>query len=244
MPTPAIEATGISKQFFAPLDLKKMARFDFSPAGPVAALRDVSFAAEEGKALGVLGLNGAGKTTLLKILATLIIPDTGSARVNGCLLGRDDERIKACVGLVALAERSFYWRLNGRQNLEFFAALYGLDKSRARHRIDELLDFFAVDYDRRPFYTYSAGMRQRFALARALLHDPGILLLDEPTKSLDYRSTASLRTLIKEELVGRQHKTVIFTTHQMEEARELGDSFLILEAGAVKATGGTEILPR
>jgi ABC-2 type transport system ATP-binding protein len=227
----------LSKDFIPPLSLKKLLKFDFNRPNPVCALKDVSFALEKGRILAVLGLNGAGKTTLLKIISGLILPDQGSVSVNGWRPGVDDEKIKTFIGLTLSSERSFYWRLTGKQNLEFFASLYGLDAWQARARIKELLGFFEVDYQDKRFDSYSAGMQQIFTLIRSLLHDPALLLLDEPAKSIDYRTALHIRTLIKEKLVKGRGKTVVFTTHNMDEAADFGDRFLILHKGGVLSYG-------
>jgi ABC-2 type transport system ATP-binding protein len=242
MANPIIEVSGINKRFWPPFDFNKLARLDFSRPQPCVALKGVSFTVQKGTVLGILGLNGAGKTTLLKIISTLILPETGTVSVNGWSLGTHDERIKASVGLVTSSERSFYWRLTGRQNLEFFAAMYGLDGPDAKARIKTLFGLFAIDYQDKRFDSYSTGMQQKFGLMRAMLHDPAILLLDEPTKSLDYTTACDLRYFIKEQLVKKQKKTVIFTTHQMEEAMDLASIFMILHRGRVVAVGTLEEL--
>ena len=239
-----MEVDKITKDFLPPASFSKLLRLDFKKRKPTRALEDISFSLKKGCILGILGPNGAGKTTLLKIISTLILPDKGSLRVNSFCLGRDDEKIKSLIGLVTSAERSLYSRLSGRQNLEFFAALYGLDKKRAKSRLEELWAFFKVDFQDQYFYSYSTGMQQKFALMRALLHNPELLLLDEPTKSLDYKTALSLRSFIKDNLVKGQGKTVIFTTHNMDEAVDFADLFLILHKGRVFALGTLEELRR
>ncbi|MCX5680011.1 MAG: ABC transporter ATP-binding protein [Candidatus Omnitrophica bacterium] len=206
------------------------------------ALDDISFTLTRGTVTAVLGPNGAGKTTLLKIISTLISPDSGTVKVNGLPFGKDDDRIRASIGLVSSSERGFYCRLTGRQNLDFFAAMYGLDKSRANARIEELFSLFGITYGKRRFNSYSTGMQQKFALARALLHDPGMLLLDEPTKSLDYSAALAFKRLIKDVLVKRYGKTVLFTTHLMDEAIDFADSFIVLDKGKLLARGTLEEL--
>lgn len=232
-----LEVKGVAKYFLPPLSLGRLIKFDFKKRRPAQALIDVSFSLERAKILGILGPNGAGKTTLLKIISTLILPNQGTVTVNGYPLGKDDKKIKSCIGLATEEERSFYWRLSGRQNLEFFAALYGFNRKGMKTRIDELLELFKVDYADRRFDAYSTGMKRRFALIRALLHNPDLLLLDEPTRSLDYTSSFNLRNFIKDNLVKTQGKTVIFTTHQMEEALDFADLFLILHKGRLCALG-------
>jgi ABC-2 type transport system ATP-binding protein len=151
----------------------------------VTAVQDADIAVEQGELFGLLGPNGAGKTTLIKLLSTLIVPTAGTAKVNGHDL-REQPKIKASIGLVTGDERSFYWRLTGRQNLEFFAGLNGFSADKAARRIDEVLEMIDLtDRAEERFQTYSTGMKQRLSLARGLLHDPPILFMDEPTKSLD-----------------------------------------------------------
>ena len=236
---PILEVDGLTKDFTPPRSFGKLIKFDLRRGIPVRALDDVSFRLERGKILAVLGPNGAGKTTLLKIIATLLLPDRGSVLLNGSGL---EEKIKMSVGLVAEEERSFYWRLTGRQNLEFFAALYGLDRKTAGARIDELSELFAVDYADKRFDSYSTGMKRRFALMRGLLHDPELLLLDEPTKSLDYAAALSLRGFIKETLVKVRNKTAIIATHHMDEALDFCDLFMVLDKGRLRAFGTLEEL--
>ena len=232
-----LEVKNVTKDFIPPLALSKIFAMDFKHIQPTRALEEVSFSINKGSTLAILGPNGAGKTTLLKIISTLILPDKGSVTLNTFSLGTDDDQIKASVGLAASSERSFYWRLTGRQNLEFFAAMYGLNKKRTAGRIDELLELFEVTYQDRRFDSYSTGMQQKFALMRALIHDPAILLLDEPTKSLDYASSLELRNFIKEVLIKKLGKTVLFTTHHMDEALDFADTFMILHEGKVFALG-------
>ncbi len=233
--THILEVKELTKDFISPLSFSKLARYGFRNRGRTRVLEDVSFSLDRGKILGILGPNGAGKTTLLKILATLILPDKGSVVINGCRAGAEDDRIKSFIGLVSSQERSFYWRLTGKQNLEFFADMYGLKN--ARDRIEYLFSLFDVDYQDKRFDSYSAGMKQKFALMRGLLNDPELLLLDEPTRSLDFTTALNLRTLIKENLVAKKGKTVIFTTHNMDEAMDFCDLFMILHKGRLYAMG-------
>ena len=130
-----IELNQVTKDFIPPLSFYKLLRLDFKHRNPIRALEDISFSLNKGEILGILGPNGAGKTTLLKIISTLILPEKGTITVSGHRVGRDDERIKSLIGLVSSQERSFYWRLNGRHNLEFFATMYGLNKKAAKARM-------------------------------------------------------------------------------------------------------------
>ena len=231
-----LEVDGLTKDFIPPLSFRKLIGFDFRHRRQTRALEDVSFSLKKGKILGVLGPNGAGKTTLLKILATLILPDKGSVLINGWRTGSiDDNKIKSFIGLVSSQERSFYWRLTGRQNLEFFALMYDLENP--GNKIEELFNLFEIDYQDNRFDSYSTGMKQKFALMRGLLNDPGLLLLDEPTRSLDYTTSLNFRNFIKENLVLEKGKTVVFTSHNMDEAMHFCDIFMILHKGRLYAMG-------
>lgn len=237
MPEAILEVSHITKEFTPPISLAAFFKLNFKPQKPLCALRNISFSLAQGKILAILGPNGAGKTTLLKIISTLILPESGTVTVKGYRTGKDDERIKSALGLVLEEERSFYWRLSGRQNLEFFAALYGLDTKAANQRINELLELFEIDYADKRFDSYSTGMKRRFALARGIIHDPELILLDEPTKSLDYPTAFHLRSFIKEKLVKGQGKTVLLTTHHMDEALDFADLFMILHKGNILGLG-------
>ncbi len=199
------------------------------------ALSDINLSIDQGERVALLGANGAGKTTLLKILSTATIPDTGTVTVNDFVLGKNDNIIKSLIGFVANEDRSFYWRLTGRQNLEFFAALYGLSLPQATSRIDELFGSFHIDYANKRFDAYSTGMKRKFALMRALIHDPRILLLDEPTKSLDHSSSMEFREYILDH--AHAQRTILMATHDFEEAEHLCDRFIILHHGCILGQG-------
>ena len=237
-----VSAENLTKDFYPALSLRHLLKDIRRRTFPTRALDGISFSLPRGKVLAVLGPNGAGKTTLLKALSTLILPDSGTVSIDGCRLGIDDEKIKSSLGLVMDEERSFYWRLTGRQNLEFFTALYGMSPRDSRRRIEELLKLFKVDYADKRFDAYSTGMKKNFALMRGLLHDPALLLCDEPTKSLDYRSGCALQEFIKKNLVNRLGKTVIFTTHQIDSAFDFANLFLILDKGRMRAFGSLDDL--
>ncbi len=237
-----VEVHNICKYFLPALTFSNLLKFDFLRTPRILALDNISFSLPAGRILGVLGTNGAGKTTLLKLLSTLLLPDKGTAFVNNCLTGRDDMKIKSAIGLSASSERSFYWRLTGRQNLEFFGALLGLDTRKVAARIRKLFDLFEVNYGDRRFDSYSRGMQQKFSLMRAMLHETMLLLLDEPTQHLDYRASLQLRHFIKERLVHTQKNTVIFATHRLDEAVDFADLFLILHIGKLCAFGTQETL--
>ncbi len=208
----------------------------------ITAVSNVNMEVERGAIFGLLGPNGAGKTTLTKMLCTLLLPSQGSATVNGFDLVRQQGKVKSSIALVSSEERSFYWRLTGRQNLKFFAALYGLPRQLANERIPMLLEQvdMAEAADRR-FNQYSTGMKQRMALARGLLADPDIFFMDEPTKGLDPVAAHKLHSFIRNELIA-QGKTVILATHHLAEAEQVCDRIGIMYGGEMKACGSVREL--
>ena len=214
----------------------------FSPS--TIALDEVNLSVKEGEIFGVLGPNGAGKTTLLKILATLILPTQGEAYLAGYHLIKEPEKVKLSIGFYSGEERSLYWRLTGRENLSFFACLYNLSSDKSRIRIREILELLDLREPDKKVYLYSTGMRQRLSLARALIPEPPILLLDEPTKSLDPKSAHNIRKFIKEELVKQRGKTVLLVTHNLKEAEEICDRLTVMEKGKIKTTGSLEELKK
>jgi ABC-2 type transport system ATP-binding protein len=221
---PAILAERLTKIFHRPAAWPRRGE-------RVPAVEEVDLALPSGALLGILGPNGAGKTTFLKLLSTLLLPTSGRLLVDGLDCERDARRVRARVGLVTGDERAFYWRLTGRQNLAFFAALHGLEPSAARTRAAALASTLGIDgvLDVR-VDGYSSGMRQRLAVARALLHDPALLLLDEPTRSLDPEAAAALRGLISALARGGGH-TVVLVTHAPEEARALCTHLATMRSG-------------
>jgi len=240
----SIEVRGVEKTFHKKRPLKDLVTRPFGAAEEVRALRGVDLEVEPGEIFGLLGPNGAGKTTLLKILSCLVLPDRGEVRVGGFDIA-DENRVKPLLGLVHSDERSFYWRLTGRQNLEFFATLYDVPRGRRGARIAELLERVdLVTAADRPFSDYSSGMKQRMAIARALLHDPPILLMDEPTRSLDPASAMALRGFIAEQLSGRDRKTIVLATHNLREAEELCGRVAILAGGRIREIGRTDAVRR
>ncbi len=214
------------------IETVNLTKYFYSKKTIIKAVDNVSLEIKKGEVFCLLGPNGAGKTTLLKMLATLILPTSGTAYVNGYDITKDEIGVKSSIGFVGGDERSFYWRLTGRQNLEFYASLYNLFSSQSKERINQLLNLLEVElYADRMFVTYSTGIKQKFSIIRALLHNPAILLVDEPTKSLDPRAASHLRKFIKEKLSREQKETILFVTHQIEEAKELSDRIGIMQKG-------------
>lgn len=221
--------------------LKQLLRRPSKP--PVEALRDVSLDVYEGEIFGLIGPNGAGKTTLTKIVATLVQPTFGTVTVRGYDSVRDDRRVREQVGLATAEERSFYWRLTAEQNLIFFARLYGLGDDEARKRITELFKRLELlDLATRRFGEMSTGNKQRLALARALLARPPVLLLDEPTRSLDPLAAARMRDLIRTLAGGDPPVSILLTSHNLAEVEELCERVAVINGGRIRAVGTPEQL--
>ena len=229
-----ISVNHLSKTYPVPfLRLKKLFRRRFKP--PVTALRDITFSTGEGEIFGLIGPNGAGKTTLTKIIATLVQPTTGNVEVKGQDTVADDQNVRRYVGLASAEERSFYFRLTAEQNLLFFARLHGIHGGAATARISELFESLGLEeFARRRFAELSTGNKQRMAVARAMLANPPILLLDEPTRSLDPIAAARMRALIRD-LARDRHTTIFLTSHNLAEVEELCDRVAIISKGEIRA---------
>jgi ABC-2 type transport system ATP-binding protein len=242
--TPAIETIDLTKRFRMPRALRAMAagRFDVTER---VAVDDVSLSIPQGQVFGLLGQNGAGKTTLVRMLTTLLLPTSGTARIDGIDVARDPLAIRGRVGLVNGDERSFYWRLTGRQNLEFFAALRHLDRPAATVAIDRLATRLGMaEHIDRPFRMLSSGQRQALAIARGLLDEPSIVFMDEPTRSLDPISALRLRRFVADVVVGELGRTVVLATHSMPEAETLCDRLAFIQDGRIVASGSVAELRR
>ena len=200
--------------------------------GETVALKSVSFSVSDGEVIALLGPNGSGKTTTLKLISTLLLPDTGSVRVDGFDSLRDSGKVRREVGIAVAAERSFFPRLSARENLDFFAALDEVPRRERPRRIREVLCDTGLDEHADTLVMkFSSGMYQRLGLARALIKRPGILLLDEPTRSLDAAATSHLWETIRG--LARKNTTVFLATHNFSEAAALADRLLLLNHGAL-----------
>jgi ABC-2 type transport system ATP-binding protein len=202
----------------------------------VEAVRGVSFAIDEGELFGLFGPNGAGKTTTIKMLITLLIPTSGTARVLGHDVVREAQWVRRNIGYVFGGDRGLYERLSGLDNLRYFAELYGVEARLQRRRIDELLELVALKgRENERVEGYSRGMKQRLHAARGLLHDPPVLFLDEPTIGLDPVGARELRALIAS--LTEWGKTVLLTTHYMFEADALCNRIAVIAKGRIVAEG-------
>ena len=231
----AISIRNLSKTYPSPF--RRLRAFFRRPVKePVEALRDVSFDVHTGEIFGLIGRNGAGKTTLTKIVATLVQPTTGSVSVRGSDSVLQDEQVRQQIGLATAEERSFYWRLTGEQNLMFFARLHGLSDRTAKQRIEEL--FVRLELEevaRRRFGEMSTGNKQRLAVARAMLSNPPVLLLDEPTRSLDPLAAARMRELIRSLAQRDPPVTILLTSHNLAEVETLCGRVAIISRGRIRA---------
>ena len=232
--TAIIEAVGLGKTFYPPAGVRDLLRGSLTRK-PVEALSDVSMRVEPGEVLCLMGQNGAGKSTLLRILAGLLTPTRGSAQVANLDVTSHNADYRRRVSFVVGEERSFHWPLSGRQNLAFFGALFGHSAAEAAARASVLLARVGLaDAADRPFSTYSRGMRQRLALARGLLGDPQVLLLDEPTLGLDPLGARDLRRFLRDEVIRGAGRTAVVGTNDPLEARALGDRVLFLQQGRTR----------
>ena len=211
----------------------------------IRALDRVDFEIKEGELFGLLGPNDAGKTTAVKILCTLLEPTGGQAFVKGHDVVKDAARVRKIVNMVAGGERMLYFRLTGRENLEYFAELYDVPKKEVKSRVNTLLELVGLsDRADDEVEKYSKGMKQRLQVCRGLINDPEVLFLDEPTLGLDVNIARDLRKFIREKIVEEQGKTVLLTTHYMYEAEELCDRVGFLNKGKLVAVGHPEELKR
>lgn len=204
------------------------------------AVKDVTIEIKPGQIVGLLGVNGAGKTTTIKMLTTMIEPSTGSIEIDGIDSIKQPFEAKKILNLIAGGERSIYWRLTGRENLEYFASLYGLSGNTLKKSIEHNLEIVDLsDSADIPVERYSKGMKQRLQIARGLINDPKYIFLDEPTLGLDVLIAKELREYIKK-LAVEENKGILLTTHYMMEADELCDYIYILDNGKIIADGTPE----
>lgn len=205
-------------------------------------MKDVSFDVRPGEVVGLLGPNGAGKTTTLRMLSTTLRPTSGTARIAGYDVVREPDKVRASIGVLP-TDPGLYGRLTAEENLRFFGRLAGLSGAELERRIDRLLKWLGMDEHRkRRTEGFSKGMRQKIALARSILHEPPVLILDEPTAGLDVSAARTIIDFIQEsKAAGR---TVLFSSHYLVEAERVCDRIAIIAEGRIRATGTPEEICR
>ncbi len=237
-PVPVVvSAEGLTKSFTPRRRMRDVVRFG-GRSRPVTVVDHVTIEIRGGEIFGLLGPNGAGKTTIFKMLSTMIAPDRGSARVAGFDVVREAEAVRALLANVPADDRSLNWRLSAYENLRLFAALQQVPRMALEGRIRRVLRTVSLEDARGVRVAeFSSGMKQRLLIARALLTEPEILLLDEPTRTLDPLSARELRRFLREELVGAHGCTILLATHNADEAFGFCDRVAVLHRGRVLATG-------
>lgn len=237
MSSKAVEAQGLVKRYVT----KKRRGIFGGEKIYIEALRGISFSFERGSVFGLLGPNGAGKTTTVKILATVLIPDAGSAYIKGYSVTEEPERVREILGVVFSVDRGFYGRLTGFENLVYYGMLYGMSRGDASRRAAELLDLVDLGDSRHRLYEeYSLGMRARLAIAKALIHDPDVVILDEPTIGLDPVSSRKIREVLMS--LAKEGRSIMITTHNMWEAEIMCDKVAIIYGGRIAVEGRPEDL--
>jgi ABC-2 type transport system ATP-binding protein len=232
MPEPIIRVEHVSKTFITK-ERKKGAK---KRKKEVVALKDVSLDVLDGEVFGLLGPNGAGKTTLIKCLTTLLIPSSGDAFVNGHSVLKEEDKVRASIGCMLMGDRGLYWKLTGRENLNYFGALYHIPKPMRTKRLEDLIALLELgEFVDRTVETYSSGQKMILAFAKSLINDAPILILDEPTVTMDVPTARKLRALVRD--LHRQGKTILYTTHLMHEAEELCQRVGIIDHGGIIALG-------
>ena len=235
MSAPAISVESLEK-YFPPARSGWRALLQPIARPTERALAGISFSVQPAEVVAIVGPNGAGKSTLLRVLATLIIPTRGRAAIGGCDVERQAFRARGHFGYHTGGDEGFYTRLSGRENLAFFASMNNISGAEARSRIKLAAERMGISTELdRQVRTYSTGTTHRLGLARALLHEPAILLLDEPTRSLDPLAAADFRRLLKDDLVRGHGTTLLFASHTLSEVEEIADRVLLLEEGHIIA---------
>ena len=232
----AIQTINLTKSFKTKTPTGGNGLFNRKKTLTLRAIDNLNLEIKKGQLFGLLGPNGAGKTTLVKMLCTLLPPDQGTALINGYDVTKQPMQVKRSLGtLFSVGERGFFWRLNGYRNLEFFAAIYNVPRQKRQERIMEVLKLVGLENSAFDLYQkYSGGMKRKLSLARTLLPDPPIMLLDEPTVGLDVISSRNVRDFVQN-TVKEMGKTILYTTHYIEEAAQICDQIGILRKGQLIA---------
>lgn len=207
----------------------------------IEAVKSVTFRVNKGEVVGLLGENGAGKTTLLRMISTILEPSEGTIEIDGRPTEKNIMDVKRRIGVLFGSETGLYERLTARENLQYFARLYNINKQETKARIDDLANRFGMrDYLDRKLSGFSKGMRQKVAIARTLIHNPDVILFDEPTTGLDITSANLFRELIHQ--LSQEGKTIIFSSHIMEEVQALCKSIIMIHKGELVYEGTLEKL--
>lgn len=238
MESTVLKVSEVSKSFFLERGLFGLLFRPFRAAKVISALKGVSFRVGAGEVVGLVGPNGAGKTTLLRIIADLLEPSSGAVRICGDEVGRDGVYLRGVVGYVPGNERSFFWRLSGRDNLRFFGRLYGLSGAEINERVEKLLEEFDFVNDADRFFRdYSAGMRKQVGLMRCFLHRPRLLLFDEATNNLDPSFSESVRLRVRAYVSSGEQRGAVWSTHNLSETIDFCDRIVALDDGVIRYDG-------
>jgi sodium transport system ATP-binding protein len=199
------------------------------------ALSNVSFDVNDGEIVGLLGENGAGKSTLLRIISTMLTPTEGTAIINGYDLLKNSKEVRKNIGILFGSEVGLYERLTARENLAYFAQLNGMSKKNANDRINFLIDRFSFrDYADKQVGTFSRGMKQKVSIARSIVHDPSVMLFDEPDSGLDFKAARIVFDFM--ELCKKEGKSIIFSSHSMENIKNYSDRMVVIHKGKTVKT--------
>jgi sodium transport system ATP-binding protein len=208
--------------------------------GDIQAVKDVSFTAPDGQITALLGANGAGKTTSLRIIYSLIKPESGQVMIDGIDPGKEPERARGSLGILP-DTRGLYVRLTARENIQYFGRLHGMDDKAIDRRVESLAsDLRMDDFIDRKTDGFSQGQRVKVAIARALVHDPQNIILDEPTNGLDVMSTRGVRAFLRKEK--QRGKCILFSSHVMQEVAAVSDDIIVIHDGEVRASGSQQAL--
>jgi len=207
----------------------------------ITAVNDISFTVNQGEILGLLGENGAGKTTTLRLLATMLKATSGTARINGFDINNEPGKVRGQVGILFGGEVGLYDRLTAKENIEYFAELNGMAKEDARRSIEYLTKNLEMEeYINRRVGKFSRGMKQKVAIARSVVHEPSVMLFDEPTAGLDVSASRIVQDFILK--CKKQNKAIVFSSHSMQEVEKLCDRIVIIHKGIVIEQGTVEEL--
>lgn len=199
------------------------------------ALKNVSFEVNDGEIVGLLGENGAGKSTLLRIISTMLSPTSGNVIVNNHSILDDPQNVRKNIGILFGSEVGLYERLTARENLEYFAKLNGMPDSEITERVNHLVEKFSfADYADKQVGTFSKGMKQKVAVARSIVHNPSVMLFDEPDSGLDFKAAKIIFDFM--ELCREEGKSIIFSSHSMENIKNYSDRMVVIHKGTVVKT--------